>query len=139
MTSSHRRTPIKHNQKIGGGFNKREPTDTKRIRLQPIFVDIFKNHRWLGSFELLKGYDDEVARDFAMDFHSQVDDSSTAVIRGLVITITPDLISRVTTLPLGIKWNREDRVTSVVAMKSLFFPNEEHIKEKNGVRRESLP
>ena len=64
---------------------------------------------------------------------------ATTAVKGLAITITPKFISRMTNLSLGVKWNREDRVSNIAAKKSFFFPNEEFIEEKNGVRRESLP
>ena len=122
----------------GGGFNRREPTYTRMIHFHPHVADIFRRHQWLGFFELLKGYDDEVSFDFSMALNSQSDVNPTTVIRGLVITISPEVINRVTTLPLGIKWNREDRVNSATSKKNLFRSRERHVKDKNGVRRESL-
>ena len=60
----------------------------------------------MGFFEILRGYEDKIAREFAMALYSQVYVIATTMVRGLAITITPELISRITTLPLGIKWNR---------------------------------
>lgn len=57
------------------------------------------------------------------------------MVRGLAITITPDLISKVSTLPLGVKWNREEKLFCTASKKSLLLPNEEYIEDKNGVRR----
>ena len=91
---------------MGGGFNRRKHIDTNKIRPHPPVIDIFRNPQCLGFFKLLKGYDDEVAQDFAVALHSQAYDSVTTVVRGLEITITLEIISRVTTLPLGFKWNR---------------------------------
>ena len=66
-------------------------------------------------------------------------DSATTVVRGLVISLNPKIINRVTTLPLGIKWSKEDKSTSVIAKNNFFTANENPIEEKNGFRRESLP
>lgn len=62
-----------------------------------------------------------------MALHSQADVSATTVVRGLAITITPELIRRITTLPLGIKLNREDRVTSSTTKKNVSLAKERHI------------
>jgi len=51
---------------MGGGFNRKEPSNTKRIHLHPLMVDIFRRHQWLGFFELLKGYDDDITFEFSM-------------------------------------------------------------------------
>jgi len=45
---------------MGGGFNKREPTDTKRIYQRPPMVENFLIYQWMGFFEHLKGYDDDI-------------------------------------------------------------------------------
>ena len=34
--------------------------------------------------------------------------SATAVVRSLSVTITPESISRITTLPQGLQWRKED-------------------------------
>jgi len=102
-------------------------------------VDIFKRHEWVGFFELLKGYDDDLAFEFSMDLNSQIEDSATNTVRGLAISLSPKIISRVTTLPLGIKWSREDKSKSATTKNSFFTANENPIEYKNGARRESLP
>jgi len=50
----------------------------------------------VGFFEQLKGYDNDIV------LHSQEEDSVTTIVRGLAIYLSPEAISRVTTLPLGI-------------------------------------
>ena len=86
-----------------GGFNKRKPSDTKITHQHPPIVDIFINHLWLGLFELLKGYDDDLPHEFATTFHSQGGDSATIVVRGLAISLILENINRVTTFPLGTR------------------------------------
>lgn len=101
-------------------------------------LDIFRRHHWLGLFELLKGYDDDIAYEFSMALNSQTEFSATTVVRGLVISLIPKLISRVETLPLGIKWGREYKTTNSNAKNNFFIANENTIEDKNGVRREIL-
>jgi len=95
-----------------GGFNRREPTNTVRIQQHPQVLEIFIRHQWMGFFEKFTGYDDEVAQEFAHSLtpHSRI--HATVILRGLTIDLTPELINRVTTLPLGIPWRREDKANS---------------------------
>ncbi len=122
-----------------GGFNRREPTNTVRIQQHPQVLEIFTRHTWMGLFEKFRGYDDEVAQEFALSLtpHNRI--HATVVIRGLAIDLTLELISRVTTLPLGIPWRKEDKGDSQVVKIKLFLEGEEPTEDKNGVRRESLP
>lgn len=50
---------------------------------------------------LLKGYDDDLAFEFSMELNSQIEDSATTILRVFSISLNPEIISRVTTLPLG--------------------------------------
>ena len=45
---------------MGAGFNKREPTEPSRIYDNLEIVEIFQISNWLGYFERLKGFDDEI-------------------------------------------------------------------------------
>lgn len=56
----------------------------------------------MGYFELLRGYDDDVAREFVISLIPLARVSATAVVRDLSVTITPENIIRITTLPLGL-------------------------------------
>jgi len=47
-----------------GGSNRQKPTKTKRFHQHPPVVNIFRRHQWLGLFELLKGYDDDITHEF---------------------------------------------------------------------------
>ena len=64
---------------MGGGFNRREPTDTKIIHVQPPIAEILRRHQWLAFFELLKGYDDEITYQFPMALNSHTRASATIV------------------------------------------------------------
>ena len=61
------------------------------------------------------------------------------MVRGLAITISPELINIITTFPLGVKFIKVDRMPSTTTKKSFFLPGEDFIEDKNGVRRERLP
>ena len=97
---------------MSGGFNRREPTNTVRIQQHPQVLEIFTRHNWMGFFEKFKGYDDEVAQEFAHSLNPHNKIHGTVIVRGITIDLTPKLISRVTTLPLGIPWRKEDKVDS---------------------------
>ena len=64
---------------------------------------------------------------------------ATVSFRGLTLELTPDFMSRITRLPLGLPWSREERSLGQVAKKTFFLPEEHPIEDKNGVRRTSLP
>lgn len=65
--------------------------------------------------------------------------SATTMVRGLIITISPDIISRVKNLPLRIQWRREDKRENSISKDNFFTAHEKPIEDKDGVRRESLP
>lgn len=58
--------------------------------------------------------------------------------RGLTLKLTPQLISWVTDLPLGIPWSKEERALGQKAKKEFFLPEEQFAEDKNEVRRASL-
>ena len=71
-----------------------------------------------------------------MKSHSK--ERATTVARGPEITLSPELISRITTFPLGFKWNKEN-MPSTIAKRNIVLSAEEFIEDKNGVRIGSLP
>jgi len=79
-----------------------------------------------------------VAQEFAHSLtpHSKI--HAIVLVRGLTIDLTPKLISRVTTLPLGITWRKEDKGDSQVAKTKFFLEGEEPTEDENGVRRDNL-
>lgn len=46
-------------------------------------------------------------------------------------------IRRVTTIPLGVQWGKEDKAINVTAKKNFFLHKEKSVEDKNGVIRES--
>lgn len=93
----------------------------------------------MGLFELLRVYDDDIALEFSMALNPQARTSATTMVRAMSITINPEVISRVTTLPEGLEWRMEDKDSRKFAKKTFFLDDEEIIEYKNGVRRENLP
>jgi len=80
-----------------------------------------------------------VAQEFSLSLTPHSIIHATVIVRGFTIYLTPDLISKVTTLTLGIPWRKEDKGDSQVAKIKFFLEGEEPGEDKNGVRRESLP
>ena len=58
--------------------------------------------------------------------------------RGLTLRLTPQLISRVTDLPKGVPWDKEETKLGQKAKKEFFLSEEQFSEDKNGVRRTSL-
>ena len=92
-----------------GGFNRRESINIVRIHQHPPVLEIFTRHNWMGYFEKLRGYDNGVAREFALSLILLTKAHATVVVRGLSIELNPKLISRITTLPLGVPYRKEDK------------------------------
>ena len=69
--------------------------------------------------------------------HSRI--YAIVIVRGLTIDLIPEFISRVTTLPLGIAWIKEDKADNQVEKRKFFLEGEEPTEDKNGARRDSLP
>jgi len=65
--------------------------------------------------------------------------NATSVVRELSVTITLESIRKITTLPLGLQWRKEDKASSTYAKVNFFLRDEEPIEETNGIRREILP
>jgi hypothetical protein len=69
-------------------------------------VEIFQKCEWLGYFERLRGFDDEVAMEFSQNFQSIRDQEFVTTIRGITIRVNEASISKVSSLPsafLGTK------------------------------------
>ena len=49
---------------MSGGFIRKEPTDSKKLRENPEVVELFTHARWMSFYDNLQGYDDEVAEEF---------------------------------------------------------------------------
>lgn len=85
------------------------------------------------------GYDDEVAIYFSLSLIPLTRTHATTMVKCLSIVITPEVISIITTLPLGLPWRNEDKGNDTLAKKKFFLEGEEPMEDKYGVRRESIP
>lgn len=95
-----------------GGFNSREPTNTGEDTKTPQVLEIIIRYQWMGFFQKFTGYDDEVAQGFSHSLTPNSRIHATVIVGGLTIDLTLDLFSRVTTLPLGTPWIKEDKEDS---------------------------
>ena len=80
-----------------------------RIQQHPQVLEIFIRHNWMGFFKKFRGYDDEVAQYFSISLTPLTRIHAIVVIRGLTIYLTLELINKVTIVPLGIPWKKEDK------------------------------
>jgi len=90
-------------------------------------------------FEKCRGFDDDIAHEFALIMVPHTRTHATITIRGLSIEITPEFISRVTTLPLGLPWSKDEKIIGQVAKRKFFQDNETPVEDKNGIGRASVP
>jgi len=78
----------------------------------------------LGYFERLRGFDDEVSIEFAQNFQNTKEQEYMTTIRGLTITIHEASISRVSSLTLGIPWDKEERQEAINVKRAFSLQNE---------------
>jgi len=109
---------------------RKESTNSTRLHAHPQVVEIFTRANWMNFFEKFKGFDDEIAHEFALSLVPHKRNHSTVTIRGLSIEITPEFISRVTTLPLGLPWSKDEKIISQAAKRKFFQDNETSVEEK---------
>ena len=101
-------------------------------------VELFTRAQWMPFCDKLQGYDDEVAEEFLQALKPKSQTLATVSFIGLSLKLTPEYISRITELPMGLSWDKEERKLSRQAKKEFFPPEEEFSEDKNGVRRTSL-
>ncbi len=90
-------------------------------------------------FERIHEYDDEVTEEFLMTLRPHSKTHATVIFRGLTLELTPNFINRITGLPLGLPWSKEEKALGRVTKKTFFQLGENPVEDKNGVRRTSLP
>ena len=121
-----------------GGFIKKEPSDSKKLRETPEVVDLFSHAQWMSFCDKLQGHDDEVAEEFLRSLKPKSKTLAVVNFGGLTLRLTPQFISRVTDLPMGVPWDKEERKLGQKAKKEFFLSEEQFSEDKNGVRRASL-
>lgn len=122
-----------------GGFIRREPSDPSKLHEHPEVVDLFTPANWMSFFCKIWGHDEEITEEFLMSLRPQSKTQATVIFRGLTLELTTELISRVTGLPLGLPWSKEERLLGQATKKTFFLLEEHPVEDKNGVRRTSLP
>jgi len=93
----------------------------------------------LGYFEILIGYNDEVAIEYSLNFQNIHDQEYVSKMRGPIIIINEASINKITSLHMSLPWDKEERQKAIIAKKTFFLPNEKLDEDKNGIKRESLP
>ena len=71
-------------------------------------VDLFTRAQWMPLCDKLQGYDDEVAEEFLQALKPKSLTLATVSFRGLSLQLTPEHISRITGLPMGLPWDKEE-------------------------------
>jgi hypothetical protein len=59
--------------------------------------------------------------------------------RGMIIKINESSTSRVSSMSMGLPWDKEERQEVINAKNAFFLPNEKFDEDKNGIKRERLP
>jgi len=121
-----------------GGFIRKEPSDSKKLRETPEVVDLFSRAHWMTFCDKIQGHDDEITEEFLRSLKPKSKTLATINFRGLTLRLTPQLISRVTDLPMGVPWDKEERKLGQKAKKEFFFPEEQFSEDNNGVWRTRL-
>ena len=101
-------------------------------------VELFTQAQWMSFCDKLQGYDEEMVEEFLQALRPKSKVLATVNFRGLSLTITPQSISRITELPMGLPWDKEERKLNQQAKKEFFPPEVSFTEDKNGVRRTSL-
>jgi len=71
-------------------------------------LEIFQRSDLLGYFDKLRGYDDEITLEFALNFHNIKVQEYVTAIKGLEIFVDEDSISRVSIFTMGLPWDKEE-------------------------------
>ena len=118
---------------------RKEPLNSSKLYEHPEVVDLFTMANWISFFDRIQGYDEKVAEEFLMSLRPHSKTHATISFSGLTLELTPDFISRISSLPLGLPWSKEEKSLGQVTKKTFFLPKEHPVEDKNGVRRTSLP
>lgn len=118
---------------------RKEPLNSTKLHENREVVALFARENWIPFFENLHGYDEEVIEEFALVLTPHSKNHATIRFRGLIIEIATEFISRVTSIPLGLPWSKEEKPLGQVSKKTFFQPDEHPTEDKNGIKRTSIP
>jgi hypothetical protein len=83
--------------------------DLEVLHENPDIVEIFQRSDWLGYFDRLRGFDDEIYLEFSLNFQNVKDQEYITAITVLEIMVDKASINRVSNLPMGFSWDKEER------------------------------
>ena len=94
----------------------------KSIKLyeHPEVEDLFTRANWISFFDRIQGYDEEVTEEILMSLRPHLKTHATISFKGLTLELTPNLISRITSFPLGLPWRKEEKSLGQVSKKTFF-------------------
>jgi len=72
-----------------GGFIRKEPSDSKKLRETPEVVDLFSRAHWMSFYDKLQGHDDEIAEEFLRSLKPKSKTLAIVNFRGLTLRLTP--------------------------------------------------
>lgn len=99
---------------------RKKPLNSTKLHEHPEVVALFTRANWMPFFEKFHAYDEEVIEEFLMSLRLHSKTHATVSFRGLTIELTPEFISRITGLPLGLRWSKEEKPLGQVARKTFF-------------------
>lgn len=118
---------------------RKEPLNSTKLQEHPKVVVLFTKANQMTFFEKFHGYDEEVTEEFLLSLRPHSKTHATVSFRGLTIELTPEFISRITNLPLGLPWSKEEKPLGQVAKKTFFQSDEHPVEDKNGIIRTIIP
>lgn len=70
---------------------------------------MFSRGHWMSFCDKIQGHNDEITEEFLRALKAKSKTLVVVNIRGLTFRLPPQLISRVTNLPMGVPWDKEER------------------------------
>jgi len=103
-----------------GGFMRKESLKSIKLYEHPEVEDLFTRANWISFFDRIQGYDEEVTEEILMSLRPHLKTHATISFKGLTLELTPNLISRITSFPLGLPWRKEEKSLGQVSKKTFF-------------------
>lgn len=87
----------------------KEPLNSNKLHEHREVLALFTRANWMPFFERIHGYEEEVTEELLMSLRPHSKTHATVNFRGLAIELTPEFISRIIGLPLGLPWSKEEK------------------------------
>lgn len=117
---------------------RKEPLNSTKFPEHPEVVALITRENQMPFFDKFHGYDEEVTKEFLLSLRPHSKNHATVTFKGLTIELTLECISRITCLPLGLPWIKEEKPLRQVAKKTFLQPDKHLVEDKNGIRRTSI-